>query len=220
MMELKNILEDIVFDLIDNLDEVKNGEIDKNQKKEMAAYVLNRMKPMYITSNKGFNNLIVKYRNDPQFTADIMLRISEALKVVKKVSPKSEVYNNFEKDKFYYVFPKIYGKIISARDLMPIENAVVTLLIDNEIAGNLFELWRNPTEIAPVDEGIFSFAPRPILAESSDKKRDFLITISIKYDSKNYEKVIHYEAEPSLLNVNLHDYHENVIQVEDIYVTF
>lgn len=115
MVELKNIVEDIVFDFIDTTDEVKNGEINKNQKREIVAYVLNRVKPMYITSNKGFTNLIVKYQNDPQFIADIMLQLSEAIKVIKKSYSADEIIEKLDKGIPHYIFPKIYGKVISSK---------------------------------------------------------------------------------------------------------
>ncbi len=139
MVELKNIVEDIVFDFIDSSDESKSNQINKNQKREIAAFVLNRIKPMYITSNKGFTNLIVKYQNDPQFIADIMLHISEAIKVIKKSYSADEIREKLNKETPYYIFPKIYGKIISSKNMLPIIKAEITLYIDQEIAVNLFE---------------------------------------------------------------------------------
>ncbi len=220
MVELKNITEDIVFDLIDGLEEARTGSLDKNQRKEMAAYILNRLKPMYITSNKGFNNVILKYQNDPQFVADIMLRIYEALKIVKKSSIIYDASENLEKDRLYYIFPKIYGKIISSKELLPLKEALVSLLIDNNIAQTLFELWKNPAEINPRDEGIFSFAPKPITALPPFEKKNFILSVRIKKNGEIFDKVFSFEARPSLFSEVASELSENVLQLEDIYVPF
>lgn len=219
MLELKNVMEDLVIEQIENLDEAKNGLIDNNQKKEIAAYVLNRIKPLYITSNKGFTHLIATYKNDPQFITDIILRVNEALTVIKKTN-----YNiskvKLEREKLYYVFPKMYGKIISSKTLTPLQEGKVTLYINDIVVENLFELWKNPTEILPIDGGIFSFAPKPILADPPYEKRRFVFKILIESKNNFYEKIIFYEILPSNLTNIKTDFHENVFQIEDIYVPF
>ncbi|GEM_PF-1312243 len=220
MVELKNVVEDIVFDMIDSLDESKRGELDKNKKKEIAAYVLNRLKPMYITSNKGFNNIILKNQKDPQFVADIMLRISEALKIVIKSSIQNTVTESLERNKLYYVFPKIYGKIISSKDILPVTEALVLLLIDNIPALPMFELWKNPVEILPRDDGVFSFAPKPIIANPPFEKKNFIVTIKIEKAREMHEKKFGYEVMPSLLSDDNNELIENVLQLEDVYVPF
>ncbi len=219
MQDLKNIVEDIVIEQIDKLDENKQGEIDINQKKEIAAYVLNRIKPMYITSNKGFTNLISTYRNDPQFITDIIIKINEALKVVKKSNLKLSKIE-LEREKLYYVFPKIYGRVLSLKTLTPIQEGMVSLYINEILVESLFQLWKNPTEILPIDNGVYSFAPKPVLAHSPYEKRTFVLKINIQSHENNYEKVFFYDITPSPLTNIKTDFHENVLQIEDIYVPF
>lgn len=220
MIELKNIVEDIVLDLIDLTDEMKEGKINKNQKREIAAYVLNRVKPMYITSNKGFTNSIVQYQKDPQLVADIMLHISQAVKMVKKTYSTDNLLEELDKEKMYFIFPKIYGKVISSRTMMPVESAEVTLQIDSSPAKNIFGLWKNPTEILPIDDGIFSFAPLPEVATAPYEKRVFTLELIVKVDGKKHNKIFHYETEPELLYNLENDFHENILQLEDIYIAF
>jgi competence protein ComFB len=218
MIELKNIVEDIVLDMIDGTDEVKEGKINKNQKREIAAYVLNRVKPMYITSNKGFTNSIVQYQKDPQLLADIMLHISQAVKIVKKTYSTDNLLEDLDKEKMYFIFPKIYGKVISSRTMMPVESADVTLKIDSRPAKNIFGLWKNPTEILPIDDGIFSFAPLPETANPPYEKRTFTLELIVQVDGKKHNKIFHYETEPELLYNLENDFHENILQLEDIYI--
>ncbi|MFN3659736.1 MAG: late competence development ComFB family protein, partial [Brevinematales bacterium] len=82
MTQLKNILEDIVWHRIEEMEEARAGILSPMQKVEMAAYVLNRMRPLYTTSSRGFVYMIQKYENDPQFLADIWVLLSQALKIV------------------------------------------------------------------------------------------------------------------------------------------
>lgn len=220
MIELKNIVEDIVLDQIDNTDESREGKINKNQKREIAAYVLNRVKPMYITSNKGFTNSIVQYQKDPQLVTDIMLHISQAIKIVKKTYSTDNLLEELDKEKMYFIFPKIYGKVISSRTMMPVEKANVTLHIDTKPAKNIFGLWKNPTEILPIDDGIFSFAPLPEVAVPPYEKRTFTLELVIDINGKKHNKIYHYDAEPELLYNLENDFHENILQLEDIYIAF
>ncbi|MGC8765135.1 MAG: late competence development ComFB family protein [Brevinematia bacterium] len=219
MQDLKNVVEDIVIEQIEKLENDLNEKLDVNQKKEVAAYVLNRVKPMYITSNKGFTNLISTYRSDPQFITDIILKINEAFKIIKKSSLQLSKIE-LEREKLYYVFPKIYGRVISSKKLTPLESAVVSLYINEVLVESLFQLWRNPTEILPIDNGIFSFAPKPILASPPYEKRNFVLKINIQSGEGNYEKVFFLNLKPSPLTNIKTDFHENVLQVEDIYVPF
>lgn len=220
MLEIKNIVEDIVFDLMDTSDIVKGYEINKNQKMEVAAYVMNRLKPMYITSNKGFTNSIVKYQNDPQFVADVMLHISEACKVVKKSYTSDIIKDHLDREMPYYIFPKIYGKVISSKDFMPLQNGEIYLFIENILSQSIFELWKNPAELLSRDEGIFSFAPKPYLAKPPLAKKTFTFSIVIKSGEHSFDKTVYYDAAPALLNNIEIDFHENVLQLEDIYVPF
>lgn len=220
MVELKNIVEDMVFDLVDGLDEVRSGEINKNQKQEIAAYALNRIKPMYITSNKGFTNLMVKYQNDPQFLADMMVHISEALKVVKKSTAPDVRTAVLDESKLHYVFPKLYGKIISSRDMLPLSEGRVALKIDDGLSQSRYDLWKNPAEITPRDEGIFSFAPQPIEAQPPFQKRSFIFSITVSVSGKEYDYRFQVESVPVLLTSLEADVHENVMQLEDIYFPF
>lgn len=310
-MELRNITESILIDFIDNLDDVKNNQINKNQKVELIAYTLNRLKPNYVTSNKGFLNHLVKFKNDPQYFADMMVQVSNGLKLVKqkdtsndqseksdfqllrniteyivvemvdsfenimdnqkfelfayvlnrlnplyitsdnkfpeimskwkndsefikevktkikegliavsKLSPAKEKEERLDLTVPYYGFPKILGKIISSVSFMYLESGTITLLINSQATPSRFSDMNNPLEMTPEDKGIFSFAPKPIRAEKVLDKKQFIITLIIQQGDNKYEKIIPYEVE-SELGDNLHmHFDENIIQIDDIYVPF
>ncbi len=260
-MELRNITENILVDFIDNLEDIKTGKINKNQKLELIAFALNRLKPLYVTSNKGFMNVLIKYQNDPQYFADIMVQTNAALKlidsnlaeadidgddfhllrniteyivveivdniegisevnkfelfsyVLNRLKPLyitsdkkfPEIINRWKNDQEfikdinnkinegliainkiilsaekgerldlnipYFGFPKIYGKIISSVSFVYLESAKLTLFIDSQIAESLFSDMENPLVLIPEDRGIYLFAPKPIHTEKEFELR-------------------------------------------------
>ena len=84
----------------------------------------------------------------------------------------------------------------------------------------MYELWKNPVEILPRDEGIFSFAPEPVSANPPYQKRNFVFTLKIDNNSEKYDKVFGYETAPALPSEDANEMYENVLQLEDIYVPF
>ncbi len=220
MLEVKNIIEDIVMDVILNLDEVKSGDINKSQIIEIASYVLNRTSPLYITSNRGFTSIMSRFRNDPQFLADLLLKVNEALRVVRLTNISSLRKEELDFDTPYYLLPKIYGKIISSRSLLPLESGQVKLLINSEEAKSLYSDWDNPLQIKPDDNGIFTFAPFPVQATAPFSTREFKFKLLITRGELLYEKFLTYSSHPVFLQSLELDFNENILQVEDIYVPF
>lgn len=220
MLELKNILEDIVLQIVDELDESKIGQLELNQKIELASYALNRLQPMYITSNRGFSHIIKKYKNDPQFLADVMVKVDEGLRVVMRTRISEKASATIESGRHYYLLPRIYGKIISSKTLMYVDKAKVSLYIDGELSRAIYSSWPNPLELSHESEGIYSFAPRPIEANQKEGVHTFQLKIVIENDGKAFEKFAKYAAHSVYIeNVEL-DYNENAMQVEDVYVPF
>ncbi|NPV01017.1 MAG: late competence development ComFB family protein [Brevinematales bacterium] len=218
MLELKNILEDVVMDVINDLENSKQGSITQNQKVELASYVLNRIKPMYITSDRGFTNIVNKYKNDPQFLADIMIRVDEALKLVKKTSISAQNDQDFDKSKPYFIFPKIIGRVISSRSMMPVEDATAQLFINGKLSKMEFSDWNNPVVLKKGDDGSYSFAPAPQPADSAGQTTRFEIKIQIEKEGKVDSKFLSLELKSDFIqNVQI-QFKENVLRVEDFYV--
>ncbi len=220
MLELKNIIEDLVEELIGQMDEVKDGKLHENQKIELASYVLNRVKPMYITSSKGFAHIIKKYQNDPQFLADLMVMLNEGCKVIQKTKLSGPPSHELKKGTAYFFLPRIYGKVISSRTMLFVDEAKLTLYIDSEIAATHYSAWTNPLQLQPDADGIFSFAPMPISAAKTDETRTFQFKIVIQKEHHHYEKYISYQAISVVYNGLESEVIENALQTEDIYVPF
>lgn len=220
MLEVKNIIEDIVMDVILNLDEVKSGDISKSQIIEIASYVLNRTTPMYITSNRGFTSIMSRYKNDPQFLADLLLKVDDALKVIRLTNISSLLKDELDFDTPYYLLPKIYGKIISSRSLLPLRQGEIELFINGNTARSLYADWNNPLELKPDDNGIYTFAPFPEKAQAPFSTREFKLHLLVSSQGQSFEKYLSYSCHPVFLQSMELDFNENILQVEDIYVAF
>jgi competence protein ComFB len=218
MLELKNILEDVVMDVINDLENSKQEGITKNQKVELASFVLNRIPPMYITSDRGFTNIVNKYKNDPQFLADIMIRVDEGLKLVKKISIGTQSEQDFDKTKPYFIFPKIVGKVISSRTMMPLENATAHLYINGKLSEMEYSDWSNPVVMKHGDDGAYSFAPAPQPADNPNLMTRFEIKIQIEKEGKTDSKFLSLELKSDFLHNAQIQFKDNLLRVEDFYV--
>lgn len=220
MLELKNIIELIVVELVDQMDEVKSGKIHENQKIELASYVLNRVQPMYITSNKGFTHIMLKYQNDPQFLADLMVKLNEGMNIIRKTKLSGPPAVKLNKGEAYYVFPRIYGRVVSSRTMHYVDDAKVTLYVGADVAKTQYSDWANPLTLTPESEGVFSFSPMPLPAAKPDETKVFELKILIHKEGHHYEKFIPFHALSIAYSGLEGDLAENFIQTEDIYVPF
>jgi|YNPMSStandDraft_2_1061718.scaffolds.fasta_scaffold00825_5 hypothetical protein len=186
MIELKNLLENIVWHMIESLDVSKRGELSYARKVEMAAYVLNRMKPLYVTSGRGFVYMLQKYENDPQFQADIWVLLSQALKIVERTKEIESSENALQPGGYYYFFPRMYGRVIDGRTMTPLEEGEVSLFCDGKLVPSYYIKWYNPYHIRPDEGGWYAFAPMPVVAEPKST-REFVFVVRVNTIRKTHE---------------------------------
>lgn len=219
-MELLNIAEEVVRQIITELDETVSGDLDEGQKLELASFVLNRTKPLYFTSNKGFTYLIEQYEHDPQFLADVMVKINEGLKIIQKTSMSSGNLPALKEGASYYFFPRIYGKVLSSRSMMWLEEAKISLFIDGELAEMASGAWPNPLILNAKNHGLYSFFPMPVLA-FEDSAHEFKIKIVVEADCRGVEtkKYTSFYSIPVIVGSGELRWGEDALQIEDIYCT-
>lgn len=217
MPELKNILEDIVWRRIEELEEVKLGLLSSAQKTEMVAYVLNRMRPLYTTSSRGFVYMIQKYENDPQFQADIWVLLSQAAKIVQRSTEKGkEVQHVLQEGKWYYFFPRIYGRVLEKRTIAPVEQGEVSLWLDDILTPSYYVKWYNPYHIKPDEGGWYAFAPQP--QETTEKEaKEFVFCIQINTLTIRHHYSFVLKIQPRQWRAE-DEVFEEIFEVPDIYV--
>jgi len=172
-MRLKNYQEDVVLRAIeialeDEPDLLKNrGFVN-----DVAAYVLNRIPPRYVMSERGFVRLAMDHLGDEEGAGlaniiELMMLVNSGLEVVR--SRRSSVPrsgNGHSADvpgvvEFVHNYPQIVGRVQDAETGAPVAGATVTLRLDGEPVKPIDTGWQNPYTTREQTRGYFSFWPHP-----------------------------------------------------------
>lgn len=82
-LKIKNVMEELVFDKQEDIMKEAGCCICEQCKLDVAAYVLNRIPPKYVVTEKG--ELITKsLQFDREFKMRLLILISEGAKIVKE----------------------------------------------------------------------------------------------------------------------------------------
>ena len=112
-MSVKNLMEDVVKSTIDELlKEEKYFEGASKYKQDIAAYVLNRIPPKYVTSERGILHGRLEAKFLFQQRTDVIFLIHEALNVIKgrRDMPSSGIQDSIESKHLF--FPHIIGEVL------------------------------------------------------------------------------------------------------------
>ena len=171
-MKLKNYQEDLVLQAIsialENRPELSEDEVAVN---DIAAFVLNRLPPRYIMSERGFTRLVSEEeepsdeRRDVATMVQLLVLVNRGIELVEnRRKPSSdnpqEVLTREDQIMPVLNFPQIVGKVVDARDDRAVANATVTLYVDDEIADPAEPGWPNPFMTSLATRGYYSFWPR------------------------------------------------------------
>ena len=201
-MELHNTVEDIVIlkvNLIcDTIEE--QGDTEKictcdQCRVDTACYVLNRIPPFYIVSNRGATRVHHESLERQQKETDITVMIYEGLKRVShnlrphfshdfSRKPESEY-----KNKPVFIIPAISGRILNGNNFAPISGLTVELDYNGALVAMKDPNWQNPITLVSQAEGMFSFWPEAIPAKEEGEHSIFEFTV--KVDSPEYEPLVY-----------------------------
>lgn len=89
VLELRNHMEDVVAQLLDNMLPKVDTCSCEICKKDIIAYALNHLPPKYVVTNKG--ELFYRLSEfTQQFEIDVQIALTEAIKVISK-NPRHEI---------------------------------------------------------------------------------------------------------------------------------
>jgi competence protein ComFB len=201
-MELHNTTEDLVLarvtDVFDNIE--KGDNPDKlcacNQcRMDTACYVLNRVTPHYIVSNRGVARAEQETIEKQQQDVDIVSLVYEGIRRVnhnlrptanhgaqsaETASASTPVFN----------IPTILGRIFDGSNFAPISGVKVELFRNGDLVIMKDANWQNPCILVPNTEGSFSFWPNPIPADDSNIHKVF--EFNVKIESNEFESLNHF----------------------------
>jgi competence protein ComFB len=207
MMDLHNIMEDVVSDYLEEILKEKKDICSCIQcKTDMACYVLNKVKPMYVVSSRGIIHSENKRRLNFQDDIDIYSIILEAIDVISLAKrhdvdikiPEIDIMKEMKENEailrssYFFNFPQIVGRILDSQTFEPIFDAEVTLnvKIADENVRMFNNNWKNPLTIVPQMEGVFTFWPAPVVGEKEGIQKEFQLNIKIK--KEGYECIRRY----------------------------
>ena len=162
---------------------------------DIICYVLNRMPPHYIVSNRGASRVQWESIERQQQAADVAALIHEGLmRVTHNQRPYSHSSEGSRHDSGselpVFNIPTIMGRIFSGTNFAPLSDMDVELLRKGELVQMKDRNWQNPCRLVPNTEGSFSFWPAVMEAQSINDQRIF--EYSLRVVSPEYETLNHF----------------------------
>jgi competence protein ComFB len=190
---IHNLSEDIVKHEIDKYcAEIENSGQTKDIctceqcRLDAACYVLNRVKPRYLVSNRGAAREGMRTIAREQEQIDISVLVYQGL---QQVSHNQRPYfSHSGRDKTVeasggtaiFVVPMITGRIYSGKNFEPVSSADLEMRMDGKLVSMRDFNWQNPYTLTPDTEGAFSFWPSPVPAKGQELKTVFSFSLHIK----------------------------------------
>lgn len=222
-MEIYNLMEDYVKHAIKVLLEDKEGICKCEQcRMDMICYCLNKIKPRYVISSRGFVHSRNEKRENMQMNIDLLALSQEAIDVISHMprhAQKIKVENKEikkEAGKSYFFFPVFVGRAVD-ENFQALTDVKVTLTFadSGETAEMIGDYWKNPTTLVPAMDGTFSFHVHPLVAEENGAKQKF--KFCLEFEKEGYETACKYFEVALISSISSRevDIAANFFQIED-----
>ncbi len=160
-MTVRNLMEDIVSNILNEL--VKNDKdlsVDSKNREDILAFVLNRISPKYVTSERGVLHGKLDTKFITQQKTDIFLLIYEAVDIIKsrRASEAGDIVSTGNGTGRY--FPHIIGEVLEETTFSIVPDISIDLLYDGKLVEMADENWKNPFETNDATMGYFHFWPK------------------------------------------------------------
>jgi competence protein ComFB len=180
-MSVKNIMEDIVSSTVE---EVLKKENDKNNtleyREDICAFVLNRINPNYVTSERGILHGLLDSRFLLQQKTDILLLIHEAISVIHERRDHEFKHIDLEKETYTYFFPHILGEVVEESTFSKVDDVKVTLLYQGRPVKMMSDGWNNPFLTNSGTMSYYHFWP--VLDEEPDPEKEYEFKLVFEHD--------------------------------------
>ncbi|MDR3116148.1 MAG: late competence development ComFB family protein [Treponema sp.] len=152
---------------------------------DIICYVLNRMEPHYVASNRGLARAIGKSIKYQQKKADIVSLIYEGINQIRHhrrpfTEHKGREDNFWNNQKPVFIVPVILGQIFNGINFAPLEEAQIELRHEQSLVPMMNSNWQNPYNLVSYIAGIFTFLPCPIPAASIGIHKNLGFSLIIK----------------------------------------
>ncbi|MDR0374492.1 MAG: late competence development ComFB family protein [Treponema sp.] len=198
-MELHNTNEDVViaqvndmFDMFERSGHSENICTCKQCRIDTACYVLNRIEPRYIVSNRGAIRIERNSIENQQRKVDIVVMIHEGIAKINHNKRPSFTHGVKKEEQSVhgmpmFNLPAISGRVFDGTNFAPMTNIDIELLRDDEMVAMVDNNWQNPFHLVEHNEGVFSFWPAPIATNEANVHKMF--EFSIKINAQGFDKL-------------------------------
>jgi competence protein ComFB len=204
-MEIHNTTEDLVFSTIDaicaSIEQQGNPEnlcLCDRCRIDAACFVLNRIPPYYIVSNRGAARIEQVTISRQQKEADVVSMVFEALKRVSHNQRPIADHSNLPRDEVkqgpVFNIPTIMGRAFDGADFSPLAGISVELWREGKLVTMKNRNWQNPCVLVANTQGAFTFWPESISAEKADIRGNF--EYSVRIEAENFETMNHFFTIP------------------------
>jgi competence protein ComFB len=191
-MNIHNQMQDLVVSLVteifdaERLTEKRSFCVCSQCRLDVSCYVLNRVQPRYVISERGVAHTESLYSQQVQENADIVTLIHEGIERVS--SSKRPFFSHTTDDSFrpeqgaVYNFPMVKGRIFNGNNFEPISQVDVALKADSEMVAMADPNWQNPCHIYESSSGAFFFLPSPTSAAKPGDQKSFQFEVIVEDD--------------------------------------
>jgi competence protein ComFB len=200
-MELHNTNEDVVIALVNDMFDMfeKSGNIEnictcEQCRIDTVCYVLNRIEPRYIVSNRGAVRIEQKSIENQQRRADILAMIRESISIINHNKRSSSTHGIKKEGPPLHAtpvfnLPAIFGRVFDGANFAPMADIDIELLRSGEMVAMIDNNWQNPFHLIEQSKGTFGFWPAPIVTEEVNMHSmfEFSVRITVQgFDELNY----------------------------------
>ncbi|HKJ85022.1 MAG TPA: late competence development ComFB family protein [Spirochaetia bacterium] len=192
-MKLKNYQEDVVLRAIEiALEDQPELLSDESFVNDVAAYVLNRIPPRYVMSERGFLRLALEHLDDSEHdrslanVIELMLLVNRGVELVGSRRSEPSVSREAVRDEglaadpgveYLHNYPQIIGKVVDAETGEPVSGARVMMHVDGDLVPPAANGWQNPCVTQEQTRGHFSFWPRSTRSVEQELSAEVLFTV-------------------------------------------
>ncbi|MFC1671050.1 late competence development ComFB family protein [Spirochaetota bacterium] len=153
---MKYIVNNITDDLIRNDKDLIQDGLGRD---DIIAYVLNRVPPMYVTSERGMLYGLLEDKYSTQQKSDIMFLIYEAIDIFKERRIPEVETKMEDVDSETCRFSHVIGQVLEESTLTVIDGAEVSMYFGDELAVMFDSGWKNPYITKGSARGYYHFWP-------------------------------------------------------------
>jgi competence protein ComFB len=198
-MEIHNVTEESVIQTVkEECDAIARGGNPEKLctcsqcRLDTACYVLNRMPPRYVVSNRGIARLEMASFDRQQEEADISALVHEG---IRRVNATVRPYHTSREERGAdnspaFNIPTIIGRVFNGLNFSPLEGAEIELRRDGLMVPMKDVNWQNPYKLVHYTEGTFTFWPDAIHSDTAGQREIF--EYSIRISDQGFEDLNHF----------------------------